>query len=234
MTSQGQSESLSWLDNDTPVSERFGDHFFETTDGRAETREVFLGGNGLPARWLDRDRFSIGELGFGTGLNFAETALQWRETARAGAVLTYIAFEAYPLASCDLARALKRWEEFSEVSGRLIAQWPAALQGRVIEIGSVQLHLVSGEAGEALPEWFSGNPQSVDAWYLDGFSPAKNPQMWEASLLSAVFANTAPGGTFSTYTAAGWVKRNLLAAGFDVSKVAGFGRKRERLQGRKA
>lgn len=234
MTNREAAEPLSWLENDTPVSQRFGDHFFETTDGRAETREVFLGGNGLPERWLARETFTIGELGFGTGLNFAETAMQWRKTARAGAVLTYIAFEAYPLECCDLARALKRWEDLSGLADYLIGHWPKALRGSAVEVGGVRLHLVPGEAGDALPKWFGENRHSVDAWYLDGFSPAKNPQMWEASLLASAFENTASGGTFSTYTAAGWVKRNLLAAGFEVQKVPGFGRKRERLQGTKA
>lgn len=231
MTSREGAEPLSWLDNDTPISERFGDQFFETTDGRAETREVFLGGNGLPERWLDRNEFAIGELGFGTGLNFLETAAHWRQTAKSDATLDYVAFEAYPLQGADLARALRRWGDLEGLTNELIDNWPAALEGRTVEIGTVRLHLVSGAAGDTLADWFRAKGQLVDAWYLDGFSPAKNPQMWAAELLADAFTNTAEGGTFSTYTAAGWVKRNLQAAGFEVRKVAGFGRKRERLQG---
>ncbi|MGI9411454.1 MAG: tRNA (5-methylaminomethyl-2-thiouridine)(34)-methyltransferase MnmD, partial [Hyphomicrobiaceae bacterium] len=220
---------IDWDENETPLSRRFGDPFFSRSDGRAETRHVFLGGNGLPARWSSGGDFTIAELGFGTGLNFLETVSAWRQTAPAGARLTYVAFERHPLARADLVRALARWETLSHRTGELAVHWPPEPGWSVIRFAEADLNIAIGDANELLPTW-QGH---ADAWYLDGFSPAKNPDLWGTELMRHVFVHTNPGGTFATFTAAGWVRRNLTSAGFIVEKVPGFGRKRECLIGRR-
>lgn len=221
------SPEIAWQDGDTPVAARFDDPYFAREEGRLETREVFLTGNGLPARWRDRDTFTIAELGFGTGLSFLETLALWRRTAEPGQQLHYVSFERYPLAWADLNRALRPWPDIAAEAAVLHDNWPPAASCRIEAPGGVTLDLMIGDANDTLPRWDG----RADAWYLDGFSPAKNPDLWSAPLMQAVFDHCAPGGTFSTYTAAGWVRRNLAAAGFVVRKVPGFGRKRERLSG---
>lgn len=230
--SEGSLHSLSWEAGEVPMSERFGDTFYSRHDGRAEAAHVFLGGNGLPEGFAGRDRFVIAELGFGTGLNFLETWRQWIEVRRLGQQLSFVSFEMFPMGADDMARALARWAELSELSGALVARWTAAGQGseetRHWQIDTqTQLRVIVGDAGEEVSQW-SG---SADAWFLDGFSPAKNPGMWTAELMAEVFARTVPGGSFATYTAAGWVRRNLSAAGFDVEKRPGYAGKREMMSG---
>ncbi|MEO0619966.1 MAG: tRNA (5-methylaminomethyl-2-thiouridine)(34)-methyltransferase MnmD [Pseudomonadota bacterium] len=218
-----------------PVSARFDDTYFSVDDGWAETRDVFLGGNGLPKRWRDHRSapFRIGELGFGTGLNFFATLLAWEASheTRCASTLTFVSFEKYPLRRDEMSRALSVWPEIMDVA----APWLEALeavpisgdQDAIVRIDDCTLELVVGDARERISEMRT----PVDAWYLDGFSPAKNPELWEDALLAELYARTVPGGTFSTYTAAGFVRRGLAHVGFEVSRVAGFGRKRERLQG---
>jgi tRNA U34 5-methylaminomethyl-2-thiouridine-forming methyltransferase MnmC len=217
---------IAWLEDGAPYSRRFGDRYFSRAGGRAEKREVFLRGNGLPARWAGRREFGVAELGFGAGLNFLETLALWRKAAPPGAHLAYAAFELYPLSGAEMARALAPWKELEELAAGLPGQWPPA-PGRKMVFGNVTLELVTGDARVQVPRWRG----MADCWYFDGFSPAKNPQMWEEGLLRAAFARTSPGGTFSTYSAAGLVRRNLQKAGFVVRRVAGFGGKRERLEG---
>ncbi len=218
---------ITWDEGDTPVSTRFGDPYYSRHDGQAETRHVFLAGNDLPGRWQGRDDFTIAELGFGTGLNFLET-LANLEVCRDGPErLAYVAFERYPIERSDLARALARWEGLSQNAEQLLAAWPPSAGWSETVIGRARLTLAIGDANELLPEWRG----RADAWYLDGFSPAKNADLWEADLMRTVAAHTMPGGTFATFTAAGWVRRNLAAAGFAVVKMPGYGRKRECLRG---
>ena len=225
--SDSATSSLRWLDDGTPFCERFGDTYFSQPNGRDETRAVFLSGNGLPERWAKAGTFVVAELGFGTGLNFFETLFQWRAHARADARLTYVSFEQFPVGANEMARALEPWPELLPVARNVLERWPPGACSISMDLGSVQLELIAGDARKSIAEWHG----QAEAWYLDGFAPAKNPQMWNARLMEQVFAHTAPGGTFSTYTCAGWVRRNLEAAGFRVNKVPGFGRKRERLEG---
>lgn len=222
---------IAWEDGDTPLAVHFGDPYFAREDGRAETQAVFIAGNGLPGRWAQRRLFTIGELGFGTGLNFFETLATWRRSAGVNEHITYVSFERYPMAGDDLARALRPWPDLRKDAEQLLKQWPPAPQTDVLRVsfGKMALEVHLGDAGERLPMWCG----TADAWYLDGFSPAKNAAMWQEDLLREVYLRTAKGGTFSTYTAAGWVRRNLAAAGFEVEKVPGHGRKRERLAGRR-
>ncbi len=219
---------LTWDEQDAPYSQRFADRYFSQHDGREEVRAVFLAGNGLPQRWQDRDHFQIAELGFGTGLSFLETLSQWRVQAPETARLTCTSFELYPLSRDEMARALSPWPDLARETALLLDQWPP-VPGRALSFGTVRLELIPGDARETLPSWQG----RADAWYLDGFSPARNPQLWERELMQQVFEHTAPGGRFSTYTAAGFVRRNLQDVGFRVQRVRGFGGKRERLQGQK-
>ena len=186
--------------------------------------------------------FHIAELGFGTGLNFLVTLEAWRQSGahKQGAKLLYSSFELYPLSLEQMRRALRPWPQLAEPAELLLAQWPTLLAGKnsggdelksaPIEIDDVELRLVVGDARATLPHW----REQADAWFLDGFSPRTNPELWGAELMQEVFAHTRPGGGFSTYTAAGFVRRNLLAAGFTVQKVPGFAQKRHRLQGCRA
>ena len=218
---------IEWGENDTPISRQFGDPYFSRSDGREETRHVFLGGNDLPMRWRARTVFTVAELGFGTGLNFLETIAAWQRSTTDRQRLIYVAFERYPMAQYDLVRALTRWPDLGDDVGQLTRIWPPAPGWSSHRFGKVALMFCTGDANCKVTTWNG----LADAWYLDGFSPAKNPELWGAELMRAVFERTCIGGTFATFTAAGWVRRNLEAAGFDVSKMPGYGRKRECLRG---
>jgi tRNA U34 5-methylaminomethyl-2-thiouridine-forming methyltransferase MnmC len=222
---------VEWGDDGVPVSLAYDDPYFAREDGFGETRHVFLSGNGLPDRFSGRDRFQIAELGFGTGLNFFATVAAWRlrPDPVPAAQLTFTSFELAPLPPPDMARAAARWPELLAIVEDFLADWPSDPRGGVHRVlrEDVTLELVLGDANETLAGW-AGN---ADAWYLDGFSPARNPDLWSADLMRRVFERTAPGGTFATYTVAGWVRRNLEAAGFELEKFPGYGRKRESLRG---
>ena len=210
-----QTASLDWRD-DIPVSRRFDDPYFSLQGGLEETRHVFLSGNGLPARF--RPGFRILELGFGTGLNFLVTLRAHREAGAPGPLL-YTSFEAFPMNPADRARALAA---FPEIAAEAAALTEALRHPGPWTFGDVTLRIVEGDARETLPAW----DDQADAAFLDGFSPAKNPEMWEAPLLHAVAARLAPGGTLATYTAAGHVRRALAEAGLAVERRPGFGTKR--------
>lgn len=222
---------LSWSENEVPYSERFADHFYSEADGRAETEHVFLKGNGLPERWQDRDTFVIAELGFGTGLNFLETWRQWSETRGEGGQLRFVSFEGFPLAGDEIAAAIGKWPDLQAYCAQLVDRWaeltPGA-NGWQMD-AQTELKVINAEVGEGLASWQG----LADAWYLDGFAPARNPEMWAADLMQAVFDHARPGASFASYTSAGWVRRNLEAAGFEVRRVPGFGRKRHMITGAK-
>lgn len=225
----GQQADLSWRSGDTgsdvPVSTRFDDPYFSLESGLEETRHVFLAGNDLPARFADGLR--IAELGFGTGLNMLAVALAWQDAGVEGR-LHLTSFEAYPMGTQEIRRALAAFPELGALRDALAEGW--ARGGPIALTPSVQLEVIMGDARETLPAWAG----MADAWFLDGFSPAKNPELWGAGLMAAVHAHTRPGGTAATYTAAGFVRRGLAEAGFDVTRVPGFGRKRHMTQARRA
>lgn len=208
---------IEWQGLDVPMSRRYGDPYFARSDGLAESRHVFLAGNGLPDRFAEG--FHIAELGFGTGLNFVAAWQAWRCSGRSGP-LRFTSFEASPLVAEEMARALARWADIADLARDLCVAWrgPGAY-----DLGDAHLSVIHGDARRTLPQ----TALSADAWFLDGFSPARNPEMWEPGLLQAVHARTAPGGGFATYSAAGHVRRSLAAAGFVVAKRPGFGAKRE-------
>ena len=222
---------LEWGINGTPISTRFDDPYYSESDGRAETSHVFVNGNNLPSRWPHMPTCTIAELGFGTGLNFVETVRQWNGLKPHGARLNYISFEQYPMSNADMNQALSRWPELSDLSKRLADLWKPKFE--ILEEAfsdDVNLVVFMSDANTRLHQL----QVEADAWYLDGFAPSRNPELWNAELMKSVFSATAPQGTFATYSCAGQVRRNLQAAGFHVQKVPGFGNKREMLNGQKA
>ncbi|MGE7367941.1 tRNA (5-methylaminomethyl-2-thiouridine)(34)-methyltransferase MnmD [Neorhizobium sp. NPDC001467] len=229
--SVGRFQPLDWREGDMPYSPQFGDHFYCQTDGRLECGHVFLTGNGLPERWKDTQSFAIAELGFGTGLNFCETWRQWKAVRPADAVLHFTSFELYPMDRASVGRALGHWPELDGERMALTALWPDHPQGR-IELQMDDQTKLSVVCGAAL-DMVGDHETAFDAWFLDGFAPSRNPDMWSQALMTAVFDATVAGGSFATYAAAGFVRRNLQAAGFEVERRAGFAGKREMLCGRK-
>jgi tRNA U34 5-methylaminomethyl-2-thiouridine-forming methyltransferase MnmC len=213
---------LDWRDGVIPVSRRFDDPYFSLHDGLAETRHVFLAGNALPQRLCNG--FQIAELGFGTGLNLLAVLIAWAETGRSGTV-RYTSFEAYPMAAQDIARALAHFPQAQAVAGDFLNAW--AKGARSFQLSGLEVDVIVGDARDTLPAW----PGRADAWFLDGFSPAKNPELWSPEIMAQVARHTVKGGTFATYTAAGHVRKALAEAGFTVSRQPGHGRKRHMTTG---
>ncbi len=215
--------------NHTPRNIQFEDVYYSTTDGLAETKNVFILGNQLPQRWHQKKHFVIAETGFGTGLNFVATLAQWDKSSPQQAQLDYISVEKYPLSKRTIKKALSHWPELNDYVSELLHVYPPDVSGlhrlKLLQ-GRVSLTLM---IGDAVP-MYRNLIAAVDAWYLDGFTPSRNPEMWSAELCKEIARLSQPGTTFSTYTAAGSVRKNLQHAGFTVSKVPGHG-KRERLCG---
>ncbi len=210
---------LDWRDDVIPVSRRFDDPYFSLGGGLAETRHVFLAGNRLPDRF--RDGFQIAELGFGTGLNLLATLLAHHGDGH----LRFTSFEAFPLPAADIARALQAFPETAPVAEDFLTQWASG--ARTLHFPKLTAEIIIGDARDTLPKWQGHS----DAWFLDGFSPAKNPELWSPDLMQEVARHTAPRGTFATYTAAGHVRQSLTQAGFTVTRQPGFGRKRHMTSG---
>ncbi|APX23954.1 hypothetical protein Ga0080559_TMP3158 [Salipiger profundus] len=206
-----------WREGGVPVSPRFDDPYYSLENGLAETRHTFLAGNGLPDRF--RDGFHVAELGFGTGLNLLATLHLWRQCGQAGQ-LRFTSFEAFPMAAADMVRAQGAFPELAGVAAELAPFWQSGAQEIVLP--DLRFRMIEGDARKTLPAWDG----AAHAWFLDGFSPAKNPELWGERLMAEVARHTAPGGTAATYTAAGHVRRALEAAGFAVTRAPGFGRKR--------
>ncbi|MHC8345337.1 bifunctional tRNA (5-methylaminomethyl-2-thiouridine)(34)-methyltransferase MnmC2/FAD-dependent 5-carboxymethylaminomethyl-2-thiouridine(34) oxidoreductase MnmC1 [Pseudomonas sp. RT6P73] len=224
---------LDWDDQGLPRSRVFDDVYFSDKSGLEETRYVFLEQNGLCERFAalpDGGRLVIGETGFGTGLNFLCAWQLFEQHAMAGARLHFVSVEKYPLSRPDLQRALALWPELKPFADQLLAQYVAIHQGfqrLVLDNGRVTLTLLIGDALEQLPQLDA----QIDAWFLDGFAPAKNPDMWTAELFAELARLAAPGSTISTFTSTGWVRRLLNAAGFKMKRTPGIGHKWEILRG---
>lgn len=217
-----QPAELTWRDGGVPVSTRFDDPYFSLHNGREETRHVFLAGNDLPDRF--RPGFHVAELGFGTGLNLLSVWALWEQSGQTGP-LRFTTFEAFPMAPDDMARALTAFPDLAPWAERFLEQWSGTGS---VRLQTLEFTMVEGDARQALPAWDG----QADAWFLDGFAPAKNPELWGEDILQAVARHTAPGGTAATYTAAGFVRRGLEAAGFTVERAPGFGRKRHMTRAR--
>lgn len=229
-TNQGvaPAKELHWRGN-APVSEAFDDVYYSAENGLEETQFVFLHGTGAPDVWQGKDRFVIAETGFGTGLNFLATWKAWRESGAKGRLI-FISVEGFPLGQKALEEAHETFPELAAYARELRAAWPPASNGthpRYFDNGKVSLILLFGHVESA----FRNLHATVDAWFLDGFAPAKNPEMWSDSVMDQIARLSKPGTRFATFTAAGFVRRALQARGFDVTKAPGYGRKRERLVG---
>ena len=211
----GDESPIEWQDDGQPRSRRFGDVYFSAQDGLAEARAVFLQGCGLPGAWAGRRRFVVGELGFGTGLNIAALLDLWRETRPPGGMLSILSVEAFPVSADEAMRALAHWPELSDISRCLIAGWPGRARGRH-RVDLAEFNAILDVAVMDVHDALSGWTGRADAWFLDGFSPSMNPQMWTDEVLGLVAARSAPGARAATYTVAGQVKRGLASAGFAV------------------
>ena len=215
---------LEWENECVPYSKTYGDHFYSQNNGREECRHVFINGNDLPHRLAATTEFTIAELGFGTGLNFLETWNFWRQMRSGGQKLHFVSFERHPLDASSMKLALTPWPELRVLSQLLQEAWAKKTdEHRVWQMDQqTTLQVYFADAKDGLKDW----QNKADAWYLDGFSPARNPEMWSPVLMANVFEHTYENGTFATYTSAGWVRRNLVDAGFEVSRIPGHGKKR--------
>ncbi len=211
-----------------PFAVAYDDVYHSADGGPAQTRHVFLAGNGLPERWRGRPRFAIVETGFGLGLNFLCTAEALRTDPSAPMRLHYVAVEKHPPDMRDLERAHRNWPQLGEAA-ELRRVWPLLIPGfHRLELldGRVSLTLAFGDAADMLSEIDSG---CVDALYLDGFAPEKNPGMWSQAVFRELARVARPGATAATWSVAKGVRAGLHAAGFRVEKRPGFARKREML-----
>lgn len=232
---------LEWSDSGQPRSRQFNDVYFSIEDGLAEARHVFLQGNNLQERWLalaEHERFIIGETGFGTGLNFLAAWALWQTSAPESAQLEFLSTEAFPLAPGDLQRAHAAWPELAPFTQQLHAHYPRCMHPGVHRLvlvpGRITLTLLIGDATAGFEDCLqSSHPAhriftpGINAWFLDGFAPSRNPDMWQPELFSCMQVMSAPRASVASFTAAGDVRRGLEAAGFEVTKHPGFGKKRD-------
>lgn len=229
--------ALEWDAAGWPRSLSYGDIYYSAADALGESTHVFLDGNALPARWreLHSRHFIIGELGFGSGLNFMNTCRLWCELAPADRTLHYVACELHPLTAPDMQRVHAHWPGLQEVSSALLQQYPdhtAGVHQLVLRIRGreIRLTLLYGDAAQLLPGLYAPEGFRVDAWFLDGFAPKLNPELWQAELLRTIASLSHAGTTLATYSVAGEFRRNLADAGFTVRKARGYASKRQMLQ----
>lgn len=236
-----QPAELRWNEQGTPVSRQFDDIYFSDQGGLDETRHVFLHSNHFPDRFTAHPRplLVVAETGFGTGLNFLTlwqcfAEFQQQQPQASLQRLHFISYEKFPLSVSDLEMAHRHWPELALFADEMRQQWPLPIAGchrLLLAGGRITLDLWFGDVTQLLPNSDPSLYQQVDAWFLDGFAPAKNPEMWSDALFAAMAQLTRSAGTFATFTAAGFVRRGLQQAGFNVSKVKGHGKKREMLSG---
>jgi tRNA 5-methylaminomethyl-2-thiouridine biosynthesis bifunctional protein len=233
--------SLDWDADGQPLSSVFGDVYFSKANGLEETRHVFLKHNQLPERWAalgDSTHFTIAETGFGSGLNFLAAWELWLATAPESAQLHFVTVEKFPLNKVDLARALALWPELKPFADQLIEAYPVFVGTGFHRLnfmnGRIKLTLIIDDAAQGFTKLlasthplYASNGAKIDAWFLDGFAPSKNPQMWSDELFNCIRNLSKTGTTAATFSAAAIVKNGLKNAGFAIQKVAGFGRKRE-------
>jgi tRNA 5-methylaminomethyl-2-thiouridine biosynthesis bifunctional protein len=234
----------------TPISSHFDDFYFSTTDGLAQAQFVFIQSNELHSRWLahQNHHFVIAETGFGTGLNFLATWQQFNAFKQQNPQshpqsklqqLHFVTVEKYPLNINDITRSLAHWPQLNELSAKLIEQYPSILPGchrLIFDNGAVILDLWIGDVKDTLPQLFHGKSGFVDAWYLDGFAPSKNADMWCAQVFQSIATLTKKNGTLSarknTSTSVQWVNDGLENVGFTLNTTPGFDKKCEVLTGK--
>lgn len=224
--------NITW-EASTPASLDYDDYYFSTDSGLEESQHVFIGPNKLDSRWLGSNKtspFTIVETGFGSGLNFLTTLKSWLETPDPKQNLYFLSIEQHPLDITELRLAHKAWPALKQLSSLLLSQYPYLLRGKHhirLFNGRVELALIFGDVNKDLKNYAF----TADCWFLDGFSPAKNPQMWQAELFRLMAQRSKKGTTFSTFTAASQVRKHLINKGFIVNKLSGYGKKREFLSG---
>lgn len=236
-----QHAKIHFNQENTPVSDKFDDVYFSNQDGLAETHYVFLEGNQLWERWVNYQEahFVIAETGFGTGLNFFAVTSLFREFRQKHPDsplkrLYFISFEKYPLPRDALQQAHLAYPQFSHLAQHLQQHWLNPIQGCYrFHFDETTLDLWFGDVAENLPQLGDYMNDKIDAWFLDGFAPSKNPDMWNEQLYQQMFRFTKPQGTFATFTVASAVRKGLENAGFNIKKRKGFGKKRECLSGQK-
>jgi tRNA 5-methylaminomethyl-2-thiouridine biosynthesis bifunctional protein len=231
MTRLPPSPEIDWSDDDAPRARTFDDVYYSRDGGSAEADAVFLRGCGLPESWRERGAFSICELGFGAGLNFLSAWRVWRTTRMPHAILHISSIEAYPLAREHAARALARFGEVQDLAATLLKCWPVrafSAQRFWFAQDRVSLTLQIGDAAQILMQ----SAGKFDAWFLDGFSPARNPEMWSETVFAQMARLSAPDARVASFSVAGSVRRGLQAQGFAVERKPGFAGKRERLEAR--
>ena len=236
-----QHAKIHFNQENTPVSDTFDDVYFSNQDGLAETHYVFLEGNLLWERWVNYQEahFVIAETGFGTGLNFFAVISLFREFRQKYPDsplkrLYFISFEKYPLPLDALQQAHLAYPQFAHLAEHLQQHWLNPIQGCYrFHFDETTLDLWFGDVAENLPQLGDYMNDKIDAWFLDGFAPSKNPDMWNEQLYQQMFRFTKPQGTFATFTAASAVRKGLENAGFSITKRKGFGKKRECLSGQK-
>ncbi len=248
---------LSWLKSGEPFSEQFQDFYFSTDGGLQETEYVFLRQNNFPQRFhsnqqaLNNKTLRIAETGFGTGLNFLVTAYHWLQNAAQDSILEYTAIEKYPLTKLQLTQVYQvfnqSWPQLHSCCSELLGLYPDTLLSTSpflrrgseglenqyelkLFAGKIHLKLIIDDATAGLKQLLPTN-NKMDAWYLDGFAPAKNPEMWQIALFETMAELSKSGTTLGTFTSAGIVRRGLIEAGFEISKIPGLGKKREILAG---
>jgi len=208
-----------------PYSAAYGDIYHSADGGAGQARHVFLQGCGLPGAWGGRDLYVVLETGFGTGLNFLTTWAAWRDDPARCARLHFLSVEKHPFCAADLATLHAQWPEFAALSSELLANWPVLTPGfhRIaLDGGRVQLTLMLGDARDCLPQVRA----EVNAFYLDGFAPDRNPDLWQPKLFYTLARLAAAGAVAATYTVAAPVREGLSRAGFVCEKREGYGRKR--------
>lgn len=219
---------LEWKENSTPRSLVFDDIYYAKEGGLEESRYVFVEQNQLPEKFKEASHFSIGELGFGTGLNAVLTAKLFQDLNPNQGELHFYSCEKFPLAKKDIEKALSAWPELKAQASHLLGQYPEfPTESLTLSFNqSICIHLFIGD----VLDFFEDLPM-IDAWYFDGFSPKKNPQMWSTKVFSKAASRSRPSASFATYASAGKVRRALTEVGFHVQKHPGFGFKREMLKG---
>lgn len=222
---------LQYSDQGEPISPLFEDRYFSCGDGIEESEFVFFQANDLPQRWLEKENFTLAEVGFGTGLNFFLAAKKWSDVCKQGQVLSFISFEKFPIQLQDLefifASVLKKESLIPKGFLTAYAQISAGWNHLAFAEISLDLHLYVGDALEGL----NSRAFFADTWFYDGFSPAHNPELWNSPMFKALAGHSHPGCTISTFTAVGNVRRGLAQHGFVMEKTLGFGRKRNMLRG---
>ncbi|MBB5017511.1 tRNA 5-methylaminomethyl-2-thiouridine biosynthesis bifunctional protein [Chitinivorax tropicus] len=228
MTTPIQAATLQLTDTGIPFSSAFDDVYHSDEGGIGQAHHVFMAGNDLPARWQGKQQWVILETGFGLGLNFLATWQTWRADPQRCGTLHFISLEKYPFSKADLQTLHAQWPELAPLATELQAQWPLLVPGQHrlhLDAGRVCLTLVFGDALEAVPKLVA----EVDTFYLDGFAPSKNPELWSPTLFKQIARLAAPGATAATYTVAAIVREGIQSAGFRWEKRPGYGKKRDML-----